>query len=230
MGRFSNRITATVGGAKPDTPPAHHVTRDDYDLLKNQINAAFTKLDQIIMDIDAWTIDHFNAFVYTFFAWHVPGILTVDPLTLVGQNVVLTGTFDPLLAPPPSPPVQWYDAPQTVTYPIQVFPIPKGTYAIDRVMAYVKTAPTIDNVILDFNMNNATIFADQDHRPLILVGESYSRNGVPIGKIDKQVLPVRDPIKFTGQDLLSIDIDQADGVASDLTVLLVCRQALEDTI
>jgi len=91
---------------------------------------------------------------------------------------------------------------------------PATDVTIDRVWIYVKTAPTGGPCTVDVNKNGVTIFTDQTKRPSIPAGSNSAESGVP------------DITTLTKNDLLTIDIDEANG-AEDLTVHVRVKQYLK---
>jgi len=91
---------------------------------------------------------------------------------------------------------------------------PATDVTIDKVWIYVKTAPSGGPCTVDVNKNGTTIFTDQAKRPSIADGANSDESDTP------------DVTTLTKNDLLTIDIDEANG-AKDLTVHVRVKQYLK---
>lgn len=91
-------------------------------------------------------------------------------------------------------------------------PVPENLVC-QRVYINVKTRPTGAQVIVDVNLDGATIFSTQANRPKITAGLTTAESGKP------------DTVVFNKNQILSIDIDQvgSDDPGIDLIVELRCR-------
>jgi len=85
---------------------------------------------------------------------------------------------------------------------------------IDKVYAYVQTAPTGASAIFDVTRNDTTIFTNQDNRPEIAAGENADESGVP------------DVTALAKNDRMDLDIDQIGSTTpgSIWTVEVRCKQ------
>lgn len=83
-------------------------------------------------------------------------------------------------------------------------------------IAYVKTAPTGQSIIIDVNKNGSTIYTTQANRPTIAAAAQISTATVP------------DALTLTQSDILSVDVDQiGSGTAgADLAVVVLIKQKL----
>ncbi len=85
---------------------------------------------------------------------------------------------------------------------------------IQKVSAYVRTAPTGANIIIDVNKNGTTIFTTQGNRPTIPDGSNDDLSAIP------------DVTAIAAGDVLEIDVDQiGSGTAgADLVVIIQIQE------
>lgn len=94
-----------------------------------------------------------------------------------------------------------------------------ATIAVDRactireVYAHVETAPGAGKTLtVDINKNGTTIFTTQGNRPSITETGTTDVSGTP------------DVVTLAKNDLLTMDVDTDDGVASKLSVYVRCQE------
>ncbi len=120
-----------------------------------------------------------------------------EMMGLVAQRTILFGVAGTLIAEDNAS----FEIP--VPYPLHC----------ERVYINVKTTPTGAQVIVDVNLNGATIFSTQANRPKITPGLTVAQSGKP------------NTVVFRKNDILSIDIDQigSSNAGADLIVELRCK-------
>lgn len=81
---------------------------------------------------------------------------------------------------------------------------------IQKISAYVRTAPTGADIIIDVNLNGTTIFTTQANRPTIPDGTNVDASAIP------------DVTSITAGDVLEIDVDQiGSGTAGEDLVVVI---------
>lgn len=99
-----------------------------------------------------------------------------------------------------------------ITNPLRIYNLTGRTLTLIEVFASVGTAPNVNPIILDVNMNGATVFAAPGDRPTIGLGTNTA-TATPTGTT-----------LWPDGSYLTVDVDQVDtpgGNARDLTVQVV---------
>lgn len=82
---------------------------------------------------------------------------------------------------------------------------------IQKISAYVRTAPTGADIIVDVNLNGTTIFTTQANRPTIVDGTNEDASAIP------------DVTAIAAGDVLEIDVDQIGSGTSGADLVVVIQ-------